>query len=345
MLKTLDEIKNAEISATGVINGVDNPNLLSVDSTEPIKTEIDQIKSAEEAEKSEKTEENNEQEKKEGATPAEKEKEAEKAKGTEEEKEEKNEEEKNLNAQSVKQKTSAEERIGKLTKKWRSAERERDFERARNAELQEELRKLKAQIPAANRPAREDFEDEDDYIEALAEWKVESKLQEKFAKAAEDAQADEEKSKSAAVDSALSEILERGREKYADFDDVVYDKDLAMTQTLVDIISESEIAEELFYFLGKNPDIAYDLSELSPVKAAREIGKLEEKVAATIPKPNVFTLGGEDPDKKDSRREVVVKKVTRTPEPIQPVKSTGAIEKDPNDMTFAEYRAWRERNK
>ena len=40
-----------------------------------------------------------------------------------------------------------------------------------------------------------------------------------------------------------------------------------------------------------------------------------------------------------------VKKVTKTPEPITPVRTTGAVDKDPAQMSMKEYRAWRERNK
>jgi hypothetical protein len=331
MLQTIEEVKKAEIPAVGVINGVDSPNLLSVDSTEPLKTELDQVQ---EEEKEEGSEDAGTKTKEETTPESKKEEPKEQANKEEEESKEQHKD---------KVKTSAEERIGNLTKKWRSAERERDFEKARNAELQEELRKVKTQVPTADRPVREDFDDEDEYIEALADWKVEAKFQEKFAQTANEKQVNEQKQVSAAVQTAMDEITEEGRLKYGDFDEVVFAKDLAMTQTMVDIIVESDIAEELFYFLGKNPDVAFDLSELSPVKAAREIGKMEEKVAATIPNPSKFSLGGEDPDNKESRKKVAVKKLTKTPEPIAPVKSTGAIEKDPNSMTTAEYRAWREK--
>ena len=48
MLQTMEEIKKADMNPGMIINGVDNPNLLSVDSTTPVVTDADVIKKEEE---------------------------------------------------------------------------------------------------------------------------------------------------------------------------------------------------------------------------------------------------------------------------------------------------------
>ena len=152
MLQTMEEIKKAEMNPGAIINGVDNPNLLSVDSTTPIVTDADIVeKDVEKKAEEEKKEPEESPEKK-----AEEDKKPEgEAKATPAEDTKKDETKKEDDL-----KDPVEKRIGKLTKKWRTTERERDFERAKRLEAEAELAKLKAQIPAANEPKREDFEDE-----------------------------------------------------------------------------------------------------------------------------------------------------------------------------------------
>jgi len=77
---------------------------------------------------------------------------------------------------------------------------------------------------------------------------------------------------------------------------------------------------------------------MTPLKAAKEIGKIE--------------LALSKPAKKEVKEEKVekvekppVKKLTKTPEPITPVKADGIIEKDPSQMSMKEYRKWRESQK
>ena len=48
MLQTMEEIRKVDMNPGMIINGVDNPNLLSVDSTTPVVTDADVIKKEEE---------------------------------------------------------------------------------------------------------------------------------------------------------------------------------------------------------------------------------------------------------------------------------------------------------
>ena len=47
MLQSLDEVKKVELDTTGVMNGVDNANLMSVDSITPVQTDTDELTSDE----------------------------------------------------------------------------------------------------------------------------------------------------------------------------------------------------------------------------------------------------------------------------------------------------------
>lgn len=52
-----------------------------------------------------------------------------------------------------------------------------------------------------------------------------------------------------------------------------------ITPEMADVIKESDIGPALAYHLGKNPDVAASIAQLNPLQAARELGRLEAKLA------------------------------------------------------------------
>ena len=332
MLQTMEEIRKVEMTPGMIINGVDNANLMSVDSTTPIVTDTDVVSEKDDKAKEEVkvTEDKKEEKKEEKKEPEQKAADEPTKQSVEKTEQDKEKEEKVDDL-----KDPVEKRIGKLTKKWRTTERERDFERAKRLEAETELAKLKAQIPATGKPKREDFEDEDTFFEALTDWKIDAKMRSQQEVVAKKAGEETEKQAAEEIEQELEEISERGRDKHEDYNTVVFDKDLVLTQGMVETIIHSDIAEEILYYLGKNPDISAAIGEMTALKAAKEIGRIEARLVE----------GEKKPEEKKAEPPTPAKKLTKTPEPIEPVRSTGATEKDPSQMTPKEYRAWRERNK
>jgi len=350
MLQTIEEIKKADLSAPGVINGVDNPNLLSVDSTTPFATKTDMVVSKDDITSGE------------NYTPAKEEKKEEKEVKEvvvkKEEKEEKvaesTKEEKKLEEEVFAKKTSAEEttvetdskpvkeRIGKLTKRWRTAERVAETVSTKLRAAEDRIKELERNTPLSDKPKEEDFETMVEFVEALTDWKVENGLKGQKSTIAKETAEDVKKQTVDTAEEELNKVTVKGREKYEDYDTFVFSEDLTLTADMLEVITLSDIAEEVLYHLGKNPDIAVEISEMSSVKAAREIGKLEMELSALIPKPNTASDGALIVDGKVVPK-ATAKKLTKTPEPITPVKTTGITQKDPNDMSPKEYRAWREK--
>jgi len=294
------EVKGVNIIPT-VLNQADDASALSVTSVAPLPEKVDELPETEE-------------EKTEAPVPSES-----------EEKEEKTSEktlpEKKLEP---KLKDSVQRRIDAITAKFRAAERESAFKDTKIAELEEELRKAKQAVPPANKPKIEDFETEADYLEALAEWKVERKLQEEREKFLRENASEEEKTTIEQVYQELDKKMDKGRKKYEDFDELVLDEDLKISEPMLEAILLSDCAEDVLYYLGGHPDESADIAELeSNVRIAYELGKIEERLNAPPPR----------------------KKTTNAPEPITPVKTTGVTERNPEMMTPREYREWRERRK
>lgn len=94
---------------------------------------------------------------------------------------------------------------------------------------------------------------------------------------------------------------EQARDRFEDYDDVVQNPQLRITPVMADVIRASDIGPDVAYFLGTNPAEADRISRLSPFLQAKEIGRIESKLAA----------------------EPITRKTTAAPAPITPVRATG----------------------
>lgn len=150
--------------------------------------------------------------------------------------------------------------------------------------------------PPVDLPPAEQFESVEAYAEALAQKKLEQREQAR----------------------QQSEILEsyHGREeeargKYDDFDQVAYNPNLRITTAMAQTIQASDSGPDVAYYLGTNPKEADRISRLPPLVQAKEIGKIEAKLASDPP----------------------VKKTSSAPAPIAPVtaRSVGTPTYDTTD--------------
>ena len=162
-------------------------------------------------------------------------------------------------------------RLAREQRKW---ERE---QQARQAEMQAKPKEL---------PPADQFESPEAYAEALAVKKAEELLAQR-----------EYQKQQAAIDDAYHEREEEARAKYDDFEQVAYNPQLRVTDVMAETIKASDMGPDLAYWLGSNPKEADRISRLSPLLQAREIGKIEAKLAASPP----------------------VKPTTSAPAPITPV--------------------------
>jgi len=338
MLQSLDEIKKIELPVAGIINGVDNANLMSVDSTEPIKTDVDTIPLEEEGKTVE------------VVIPA-----VIKEEGKDAAKDDTNDTEltapeKKLDTVIEKTvpaltKDPVEKRIGKLTKNWRTAERALDNERIRRKAAEDKLKGLEAATPDTEKPIRVDYEEDVDFIEALTDWKVDARFKAQQGITDKDDAETVELEAIEQVEEELEVVSNRGREKHEDYDELVFAKELVLNQDIIEAVLLSEVPEEMFYYLGSNPDKAAELSKLSPVKTAKEIVKIEVELLAGIPRPNAVNDVSNNSEVEVKEVKSKPKRVTKAPEPIDTVKADGIVEKDPSDMSPKEYRQWRESKK
>jgi hypothetical protein len=152
-------------------------------------------------------------------------------------------------------------------------------------------RKLQQPAPAAPSvpkevPPADQFESVEAYAQALAEKR-----------AAELVQQRESQQQQAQVLESHRDREESAREKYDDYEDVVYNPKLAITPIMAQTIQASDMGPDVAYYLGTNPKEAERIARMPAIAQAKEIGKLEAKLTSNPP----------------------VKKTTTAPTPISPV--------------------------
>jgi hypothetical protein len=155
-------------------------------------------------------------------------------------------------------------------------------------------------VRAAPTASVDQFESPEAYAEALAYQRAEELI----------AKREAAKQQSQVLES-YQEREESAREKYDDFEQVAYNPKLPITNVMAETIQSSDIGPELAYYLGSNPKDAERISRMTPLSQAKEIGKIEAKLAAEPP----------------------VKRTTSAPAPISPVtaRASGSPSHDTTD--------------
>ncbi|NIE67469.1 hypothetical protein [Burkholderia sp. Ax-1719] len=221
-----------------------------------------------------------------------------------------------------------------------AARGETDAANARVAQLESELAEIRAGMSAAAaqpapkeldpKPQRAQFVSDEDYQEALTDWKVDQKL-------AEQQQAEQQARADAAQQQLSDNYAKRlaiAKAEIPDFDEVVGKSEINLPDHLYVAIVESDIGPRLAYYLSQNPDEAALLKGMTPTAALRTLGKLEDRLAAEK-KP---AAANTEPAAKKKEPEV-----SKAPAPIEPLKDASTpVEKPTSQMTYQEYKAHRQ---
>ena len=190
-------------------------------------------------------------------------------------------------------------RIGELTYKNKQQERE-------NAELRQRLEAVEKRTApqTAPKPKADDYATNDDYVEALADWKVEQKLEERLKKQDEGRGKENQERQIQATRESWEAKESAFLDKTPDYDDVIQDFDIPKDATgaaVSNAILKHEKGPELVYHLARNPDLQDELFGLVPDRAvirlkriAAELGSKpqSQKPASNLPNPPSSVKGG-----------------------------------------------------
>ena len=202
-------------------------------------------------------------------------------------------------------------RIDELTRQKYEAAREAAYWKG-----QAEAKAVKSEPSAApvepGKPNPSQFADYDAYVEALTDYKTQEVL--------EKAQAETEKKRKKAK---FAGAIEKGKAKHDDFEaTTIFNPDLKINKAMLEVIEDSDFGSDVAYYLGKNPQEAARIAQLSPLSAAREIGKIETQFSTP-------------------QQKTETKKISDAPPPPSTVDGTsGGAQKDPSKMSDTEWFAW-----
>lgn len=208
-------------------------------------------------------------------------------------------------------------RIDELTRNWREAER-------REAALLEMLRKQQQVEPpkAEHEKLRTlaDFEyDETKYQAHL----IGEATRQATAAAKRELQEQAQRDAEARRARSFNERETKFAENADDYFSVTRSPSLRISAAMSEAIQESDDGPALAYHLAKNPDLADKIADLSPLAAARELGRLEAKLTREREKPPV---------------------VSKAPPPVPKIEAVEpAIERDPDKMSTKDWMTWREK--
>lgn len=224
----------------------------------------------------------------------------------------------------AKKPNGVQKRIDKVAREREEARREKEALEQRIKELESGKQNKGGQEGSDKEPVESDFDTYDEYLDALDAYdnrQLES--QEKSGKDDKEEQSqDHQPELTDSQKTAMAVIKEQvdSADKPDDFDEVALNPEVPVTGEMLEALAECEDPTKIMYHLGQNKDAAAEIAAGSPAQQMRAIAKLDMTVGSKPPKPA---------------------KTTSAPDPIAPVSGGGdAQEKSPEDMSFAEYEAY-----
>lgn len=215
----------------------------------------------------------------------------------------------------VKPKKGIEKRFSELTARAKAAE-----QYAARLEHMLERFQQPAQPPQPEqpqgKPTREQFDyDEDRYLEALTDWKLQERLQRQQEESYKRQREVESHRRQQDYSTRVEKTNVAGMTKYGDYDAVVLENpELVVTNIMADAMTMTDVGADIAYHLGKHPQEAQRISQLPPQAQILEIGYLATKLKTPAPK-----------------------RTTSAPPPIEAVGARGVAEFDPEKLSTKEW--------
>lgn len=226
----------------------------------------------------------------------------------------------------------SQKRIDELTRNWRQEQREKAqlLELLRQRE-QEAKPAVQPQAQAATKPQPNQYQTTEEFLEALADWKAESKIQDWDRKRRTEAEENAKRESEQKRKQTFAEREAKARAKYEDYDLVALGDETPITELMAKVIYASDLGPEIAYFIGKNPDKGQQIAQMTdPAQVALAIGRIEAQVEAAAtppPAPEVPAAPKAAP--------------TAAPPPPKTLSGSAPAQKNPEQMTTKEWMDWR----
>lgn len=207
-------------------------------------------------------------------------------------------------------------RLGKAERNWERRNRE-VLETALNRVAQPQ-QQAPAPQQGSGEPDPAKYESYTEYLRDLTRYEANQAVAKTKQENSDEQRQRQHQQRTATIQTNLRQKMEAASDKYEDFDDVVMSSDLPISPGMAEVIAESDIGGELAYYLGKNRAEAARIAAMSPLAAAKELGRIESKLGNAAPA-----------------------NVSNAPKPPTPVGNRATSSKDPDKMSVEEWTEWR----
>lgn len=213
-------------------------------------------------------------------------------------------------------------RIDELTKARYDAERERDHWREmamRGSQTQPDSKPQPA--PAVAKPDAEPTLESCDFdtAEFQKKWYDWRRGQERAEEQAKKAQEEKQQKYRTFAEREAAFIAAN-----PDYEQVAKAPHVPITPEVAELVLDADDPPAVAYYLGKNIEEATAIAQMTPVNAARAIGRIEAKLSA----PTAAS---------DPQRQPQPKSVTKAPPPVTTLTGAASVRKSYDDMTQEEY--------
>lgn len=243
---------------------------------------------------------------------------------------EEDEEDEDEPKKAAKKKSGFAKRVAKLKAKQAEAQREAEYWRAKALQTTDTSGESKEELPeeipnpylrdVGERPDPDDYESQDEYLDALTDWKIDVREAKKKAL--------EEQTKAKTAAQKQAETFQSKVQEYAetvdDWEETLESvSDIQMNPELIKAIMTSEFAPQLMYDLSKNRSELERINQMDQASTLRTIGRLESKFEGQSASTS---------SKQETRR------TTKAPKPPTPVgrNSSGATKKSIYDENLSQ---------
>jgi hypothetical protein len=136
----------------------------------------------------------------------------------------------------------------------------------------------------AGKPKQGDFETDEEFFGALADWKIEQRETQRKLKREQEAAVRQQEEAQRTFIEKRDAVNTAGVTKYNDYEQVVFSLPPdVMDIKLAESIFDTEHPEDVAYYLGLHADEAEKISKMSPRKQAIALGRLESKIKVAAP--------------------------------------------------------------
>lgn len=209
-------------------------------------------------------------------------------------------------------------RVSKLTKRAKDAEFEANYWKMKALEVDNKSAVGKPEVQEPRKPTFADSGDIEIYAEQMAEWTAQKAV--RAALAERDTRRSQDK-----VQTSFATRVNDFIATHSDYNDLMRAADdVPTTPEIMEVIQTSDVGPAIAYHLAKNHDLVHKLNSMSPLKRMLELGKLEDKLSVKSAAPK--------------------KEVSKAPVPNKPVTGKVQSNKKLEDMSPAEFIAFRNAN-